>query len=255
MQFIMRLAVGFFFSATFAHAIEAASVDQQPGRPNILLIVADDLGYSDLGVYGGEIDTPNLNALADSGLQLTDFHAAPACSPTRAQLMSGMDNHRAGLGLMAETRSPHLGKPGYEGFLNFRVAAMPELLADAGYHTYMTGKWHLGFEPEQLPSARGFDKTFALLGGGAHHLDDTSVYGPGGAGTTKARYREDGEVATVPDGFYSTRFFTDQLIKYIDANKSSNRPFFGYLSYTAPHWPLQAPKASIDKYAHRYDKG
>lgn len=225
-------------------------------RPNILLIVADDLGYSDLGTYGGEIDTPNLDALAQSGVQLTNFHTAPSCSPTRAQLMTGIDNHLVGLGVMAEYRNaPTLGKPGYEGYLNFQAATLPELLADAGYHTFMAGKWHLGRAPEQQPSARGFERSFALLGGGAAHLDDMSVYGPDGGESEKAEYRENGEVSTLPKDFYSTRFYTDKLIEYIDAEKESGKPFFGYLAYTAPHWPLQAPKASIDKYKGRYDAG
>ncbi len=228
---------------------------QGESRPNILLIVADDLGFADLGIYGSEINTPNIDALAEAGIQFTNFYADPSCSPTRARLMSGTDNHLAGLGVQAEFRAPTLGQPGYEGYLNHRVATLPELLADAGYHTYMTGKWHLGYEDDQVPFARGFQKTFALLGGGAHHLNDMSVYGPKGAGTKKARYRENGWVAQVPDDFYSTRFFTEKLMEFIESDRADGKPFFGYLAYTAPHWPLQAPKASIDKYKGRYDAG
>jgi len=224
-------------------------------RPNILLIVADDLGYSDLGIYGSEIKTPNLDALAMSGIMLTDFHAAPLCSVTRAMLMSGTDNHLAGLGTMAETQRFPLGEPGYEGYLNFRVATLAELMADAGYNTYMTGKWHLGLSEELSPAARGFDKSFALTSGGAAHLDGMSVYGPASAGTEKARYRENGKLVGVPDKYYTTRFFTEKMIEYIDSQKNDSKPFFGYLAYTAPHWPLQAPDESRDKYKGVYDEG
>lgn len=133
-------------------------------RPNVLVIVVDDLGFNDLGIFGSEIETPNIDALIREGVMLTNFHVAPTCSPTRAMLLSGTDNHIAGLGNMAEgTAANQQGHPGYEGFLNFRVAAMPELFQDAGYNTYMTGKWHLGLTEETSPAARGFDKSFAML--------------------------------------------------------------------------------------------
>ena len=136
-------------------------------RPNILLIVADDLGYSDLGAFGGEIETPNLDRLAESGLQLTSMYAAPTCSPTRAMLMSGTDNHLAGLGTMAEAIQPfQRGQPGYEGYLNPQAHSIAELLRDGGYRTSMVGKWHLGLAPEQGPDRRGFEQSFTLLDGG-----------------------------------------------------------------------------------------
>lgn len=146
-------------------------------RPNFLLIVADDLGFSDLGCFGGEIRTPNIDGLATSpdGLRLTNFHTASMCSPTRSMLLSGTDNHIAGLGQMEfwgrgqDPPVPWAGRPGYEGYLNFRVAALPEVLRDAGYYTCMSGKWHLGLKPEQSPHARGFERSFALLPGGASH--------------------------------------------------------------------------------------
>lgn len=221
--------------------------------PNILLVVADDLGYSDLGAYGGEIATPNLDALAREGVVFTQFYAAPTCSPTRAMLLSGMDSHRAGLGSMAEAiaMTPHQqGQPGYEGYLNERVAALPELLHAAGYHTYMAGKWHLGLEPEQGPSARGFERAFALLQSGGGHFDHLGLFP-----NDPARYRDDGREVQLPADFYSTRFYSDRIIEYIEAGRGDGRPWFAYLAYTAPHWPLQAPRASIDKYAGRYAAG
>ncbi|HXC60156.1 MAG TPA: sulfatase-like hydrolase/transferase, partial [Steroidobacteraceae bacterium] len=133
-------------------------------RPNILYILADDLGYADLGAFGSEIPTPNLDALAKDGMLLTDFYAGMTCSPTRAMLMSGMDHHLAGLGVMgAPTRDDQKGKPGYEGYLNFRIASLADLMSDAGYNTYMVGKWHLsdGARVETGPHARGFKRVFA----------------------------------------------------------------------------------------------
>ena len=222
-------------------------------RPNVLLIVADDMGFTDLGVFGGEIGTPNLDQLANNGLRLTNFHVAPTCSPTRAMLLSGTDSHIAGLGNMDGEIAPNQeGHPGYEGYLNFRVAALPELFQDAGYDTYMAGKWHLGLTGETNPAARGFDRSFAILpGGGGHFANMLPIVGP-----ETAKYSEDGEtIEALPEDFYSTRSYTERMIEYIDAGRDSGNPFFAYLAYTAPHWPLQAPPESIARYHGNYDAG
>ena len=223
-------------------------------QPNILLIVADDLGISDIGVYGGEISTPNIDALARAGVIFTQFFASPNCSPTRAMLFSGMDSHLAGLGNMKEEVifvSNQNGRPGYEGYLNSRVASLGELLRDAGYHTYMTGKWHLGESKDTNPVARGFEKSFALLEGGAGHFNMMANVGP-----AEAKYEEDGEkLDSLPENFYSSRFFTEKLIEYIDGDLRDGKPFFAFLAFTAPHWPLQAPDESIAKYSGKYDSG
>jgi arylsulfatase A-like enzyme len=143
----------------------AQAVDAQ--RPNIVYILADDLGYADLGVFGSEIPTPNLDALARGGMLLTDFYSGMSCAPTRAMVMSGMDNHQAGMGVQgAPRREEQKDQPGYEGFLNFRVASLAELMSDAGYNTYMTGKWHLGSTVETGPRARGFKRSANGTGGG-----------------------------------------------------------------------------------------
>ena len=219
-------------------------------RPNIVLIVADDLGYSDLGAFGSEIPTPNIDALAHGGMMLTQFYTSMTCSPTRSMLLSGTDNHVAGLGVMAARETgPQRGQPGYEGYLNFRVAALPELLRDAGYRTYMTGKWHLGAEVETGPAARGFDRSFVSIDGAAH-LGGLSWNGPG-----LAPYRDGETLVHVGDDFYTTRFYTDRMIEYLEADRADERPFFAYLAYTAPHWPLQAPPESIAKFDGRYDDG
>ena len=227
--------------------------EAQDNRPNILLIVADDLGYSDIGSFGGEIATPTLDDLANEGLQLTNFHVLPSCSPTRSVLLSGMDNHRAGLGTMGELTTPEMeGHPGYAGYLNFEVAALPEVLKAGGYHTYMAGKWHLGSEEETSPHARGFEETFILAPGGGSHWSDQKPMSP----PQTMVYRRNGKpVASLPEDFYSTKYYTDVLLQFIDQNKKDGKPFFAYLSYTAPHDPLHAPKAYIDKYRSKYDDG
>ncbi len=220
-------------------------------RPNILLIVVDDMGYSDLGAFGGEIKTPNIDSLAAAGVKFTDFYVGPTCSPTRSMLMSGNDNHIAGLGNMREALTPNqVGQPGYEGYLNDRVVSVAELLRDAGYHTYMAGKWHLGEEPEHDPSRRGFEKSFTLLQGGASHFDDEWMMYANYTPT----YRENGVRVHVPPGFYSTQFYTDKIIKYLD-EQEDKKPFFAYLSFTAVHDPLHLPDDWLDRYDGVYDGG
>ena len=184
-------------------ALIAGSCGAADTRPNILLIVVDDMGYSDIAPFGGEIDTPNISALAESGMLFTDFHTSSTCSPTRSMLLSGTDNHLAGMGSMGETLTPNQeGQPGYEGHLNDRVVGIPTLLRDSGYYTAMTGKWHLGEEIEQDPSRRGFQNVYTMLTGGTSHFDDEWMmyanYAP--------IYRENGDRVHVPNGFYSSEF-------------------------------------------------
>ena len=231
-----------------------ANNDVEPvaSKPNVLLLVADDLGYSDLGSFGGEINTPNLDKLATSGLQLTNFYAAPTCSPSRAMLLSGMDNHLVGLGTQKYYWSKEQkGRSGYEGYLNKRFVTIATQLKSAGYHTYMAGKWHLGYDESTYPSARGFEESFALLEGGASHLDQRGVI----PNASKANYRKNGQPADLPANFFSSEFYTDTLINNIESNRKDGKPFFAYAAYTAPHWPLQAPEEFIEKYKGVYDSG
>lgn len=243
-------------------SVDAASGNESriDNRPNILLIIADDLGYTDLGAFGGaDMHTPNLDTLAAEGLRLANFYAAPTCSPTRAMLMSGADSHRAGLGDMRE-RMPLTGErpPGYEGYLNDRVLTLPALLQDLGYTTMLSGKWHLGHDYDIGPWARGFDRSFAALSGVHNHYGDSTELP-----TTLWEYVhhapihwQDGvPVEDLPDYFYSSNYFTDRLVGFIHENKSSGKPFFGVLSFTAPHWPLQAPAEAYLKYEGQYDDG
>ena len=220
------------------------------GRPNIVVILADDLAYSDIAPFGSEIDTPNLTRLAKSGTTFTYFHSSPMCSPSRAMLLTGVDQHRSGFGTMVEFLSDEQrGRPGYEGYLNDRVATIAERLGAHGYATYMTGKWHLGVESE--PSTRGFERSFTLLQGAGSHFDDRGY----GEMMPTVTYLRDGEPATLPKDFYSSDFYTSELIRHIDEGRADGRPFFAYLSFTAPHWPLHAPAETIAKYEGRYTEG
>ena len=222
-------------------------------RPNILIIVADDMGYSDIGAFGGEIVTPTLDQLASDGLRLSNFHVLPTCSPSRSVLLSGIDNHLAGIGTMGEVRTAEMeGRPGYAGYLNFEVAALPEVLQADGYHTYMAGKWHLGDGEETTPHARGFEETFALLPGGGSHWSDRRPLSPP---QTMIYSRNGQAVESLPDDFYSTQYYTDVLLEFLEGDRGDGKPFFAYLSYTAPHDPLHAPKKYIEKYKGAYDLG
>jgi arylsulfatase A-like enzyme len=244
------------FAALIGAAATVGSVQAKERRPNLLVIVADDLGYSDLGAFGGEIRTPNLDKLALNGIRLAGFHTAPTCSPTRSMLLSGTDNHRAGLGTMAEMIRPNQqGKPGYEGYLRSDVATLAERLSVSGYRTLLSGKWHLGLTPEQDPHARGFERSFALLQGGHNHYGTDADPEKGG----RATYTEQGKRLTqLPPDFYSSDTFATRLIEFLGEEPASGkpaRPFFGYLAFTAPHWPLQAPAEDIARYKGRYDEG
>lgn len=229
----------------------AAADDKAAGnRPNIIVILTDDLAYSDIGVYGGEISTPNLDALAKRGTAFTSFRTTPMCSPSRATLLTGQDQHRTGFGTMAEFLTDNQrGQPGYELYLNQRVTTIPEKLRSYGYNSYMSGKWHLG--RAVLPPQRGFDQSLYLIQGAANHYINKGY----AKHMATVQYEENGKPFTLPKGFYSTDYYTSKLIDYIEGGRSSRKPFFGYLAYTAPHFPLQAPKALIAKYEPIYAKG
>ncbi|PWW78101.1 alkaline phosphatase-like protein [Tuber magnatum] len=236
-------------------------------RPNFLVIVADDLGFSDCSCFGSEIQTPNIDRLASKGLRFTNFHVAGACSPTRSMLMTGTDHHIAGLGQLSEyTRnSPaHQGKPGHEGYLNDKVVTLPQLLKDGGYFTIMSGKWHLGLKPEYSPHARGFERSYALLPGCANHYGFEPQYNdhlPGFFETAVTALHMENSTY-VPQNppepnFYSSDFYASKLVDYLETRTPDerSRPFFAYLPFSAPHWPLQAPEASVKKYEGLYKDG
>ena len=223
------------------------AVEVQP--PNILLIVADDLGYTDLGSFGGEIATPHLDGLARAGVRLTNFRTGPSCAPTRAMLMTGTDNHLAGMGSQSNATEKQRVSPAYQNQLLPSVPTVAERLAAVGYRSVASTKWHLGAEAHALPNARGFERSLVLLEGGAGHFDDTPIFSH-----YEASWLEDDRPITLPDDFYSTDFMTDKVMAYI-GETPKDVPYFAYLGYTAPHWPLQAPASDIETYRGRYDAG
>lgn len=219
-------------------------------RPNIVILMADDLGYSDTSAYGSEIPTPNIDALVASGQMYTDFHTQASCSPTRASLLTGADNHRTGFGNVSaflRFNPGQIGQPGYETLLNDRVVTVATLLRDAGYHTYLSGKWQLGIEGGEegnyWPDDRGFEKSFGIITGAASHFDDRIGFS---RGRPIAIYAEDGVEIPAADPLpadfdYSTFFYTQRMKEYIESNREDGQPFFAYLAYTAPHAPLHVP--------------
>jgi len=230
----------------------SSETEQKEKQPNILLVMVDDMGYTDTQPYGGEINTPAIDMLAKKGMLFIDFHTSVSCSPTRSMLMTGIDNHLVGLGNMGELLAPNqVGKPGYEGFLNDNVISLAEVLKGAGYHTYMAGKWHLGHNEESIPGARGFEKVLSLLNGGASHFNDMA----GLTAEEHVEYTMNGKKITeLPKEFYSTRSFTDFLINAV-REAEDDKPFFAYLAFSAPHDPLQVPEPWLSKYNGVYDEG
>jgi arylsulfatase len=222
-------------------------------RPNFLLVVIDDMGYTDLGSFGGEIHTPHIDALAEKGVRFTDFHVSVSCSPTRSMLMSGTDNHLAGMGTMSELLKPwQRGKPGYEMHINDRVVTLPELLREGGYHTYMAGKWHLGHHKGNRPFDRGFEKSYSLMNGGASHWNDMSPLFE----ADEITYTKNGQkLESLPGDFFSSRSYTDFLMDSIRENRSDGKPFLAYLAFTAPHDPMHVPEPWRTKYKGHYTDG
>lgn len=221
-------------------------------QPNIILILADDLGFTDIAPYGSEISTPSLTALASEGIRFTNYHTAASCAPSRAMLLTGVDNHRAGVASIPEAIPPEQsGFDNYQGVLGNNVVTVASLLEASGYHTYMAGKWHLGKERHQLPSRRGFEKTVAMADTGADNWEQKPyipIY-------KKANWFADGEEMVLPEDFYSSRFLIDKTIEFIDSNLEDGRPFFAYLPFQAVHIPVQAPQEFIDQYMGVYDVG
>jgi len=231
----------------------ASASSATAARPNIVLILADDLGYSDTAPYGSEIATPHISRFAAEGMQFSNYHTAASCAPTRAMLLTGVDSHRNGVPNIPESIPPYQSEhPNYTGTLNHDVVTIATLLADAGYHTYMTGKWHLGMEPDLLPSRRGFERTVAMADTGADNWEMKTylpIY-------DKAHWFADGrELDALPEDFYSSKFYIDKTIEFIESHRADSRPFFSYIPFQAVHIPVQAPQEYTDKYMGVYDSG
>lgn len=240
--------------ATFAACVSTSenkkSTDE---RPNIILIMSDDMGYSDIGCFGGEINTPNLDAMAQNGVRFTSFYNTARCCPTRASLLSGLHPHQTGIGHMTNpSEKPvqfDLGLPEYSGVLNKNSVTIAEVLKEAGYSTMMTGKWHLGMnERDQWPLQRGFDRFYGLLDGASNFFKPVHPRGITLMNDT---------ISITDDNFYTTDAFTDYAIRFISESQQDegNKPFFLYLAYTAPHWPMQAPQEDVDRYKGKYMDG
>ena len=242
------LVSGIFFWFLVLGTVQA----QTDSRPNVVLILADDLGYTDISPFGSEISTPNIARLAAEGLSFTNYHTAASCAPARAMILTGVDSHRNGVPNIPEALPPEqMEFDHYQGVLSNGVVTLASLLQDQGYHTYMTGKWHLGHTPDLLPSSRGFDRTIAMADTGADNWEQRTylpIY-------DQAHWYADGAEHTLPDDFYSSEYFIDKTIEFIDSNNADDKPFFAYVPFQAVHMPVQAPKEFSDKYAGVYDEG
>ena len=229
---------------SFFHASAAAALAAAPAakRPNIVLIMADDLGFSDIGCYGSEIATPNLDRLARDGVRFRQFYNTARCCPTRASLLTGLYPHQAGIGHMIQDR----GHPSYRGRLNDRCVTIAEALREGGYRTAMAGKWHVGERRPHWPIDRGFERYYGLISGASNYWRVDP--GPGMA-TGNDPHKPD------ESKFYITDAFTDNALKFMDEFGKGGDPYFLYLAYTAPHWPLHAPEEDVAKYEGKYLKG
>ena len=222
-------------------------------RPNVVIILADDLGYSDLGCYGGEIDTPNLDRLASQGVRFTQFYNQARCCPSRAALLTGRYPHQVGVGAMIDDYARCIrdaaSRLSYQDGLSPQSPTFAELLKAGGYRTMMCGKWHLGERPGEWPVRRGFERSFVLLPGAMN-------YWVGGSDGPRAKMALNDQPWEPPaDGVFATDAFTHYAIEFLNGAKADGRPFILYLAYNAPHWPLHAPPEDIERYRNTYDAG
>lgn len=239
---LVAAVLGIMLATVGADAVLGSSAGS---KPNIIVILVDDMGFSDLGCYGSEIPTPNLDKLAAGGLRFTQFYNTARCCPTRASLLTGLYPHQAGVGHM----TGDAGLPGYRGRLNDRCVTIAEVLRGAGYFTAMSGKWHVGQNHGVVPWERGFDRSLNAAAGGFYFPDSprTELFLNGenvGRGGGK-----------VPDRWYSTDLWTDFGIQFIDEARAAKKPFFLYLAHNAPHFPLQAPAEDIARFRGKYMVG
>ncbi|MFM1987778.1 MAG: hypothetical protein RJA99_735 [Pseudomonadota bacterium] len=234
-------------------ATAAARPPAPARRPNLVLLIADDWGFTDVGAFGGEIPTPHLDALAREGVRFSNFHVAASCAPTRAMLFTGIEHHRAGVGNLLESMPrEHLGRPGYLGSLAPDVTTVSSLLQAAGYRTFVSGKWNVGTEPHNLPNARGFDRSIVQGDTGSDNWDPTQRYLPH---SRSVNWFEDGRPATMPERYYSSEWFVDRMIGYLRDEPDASRPFLAVVGFQANHVPLQAPAEFVARHAGRYDAG
>lgn len=223
---------------------------QQIDRPNVVLILADDMGYSDLGCYGSEISTPNLDGLADGGIRFTRFYNGARCCPTRASLLTGLYAHQTGVGGMVKYEQSPQPDP-FQGYLNNECVTLGEVLGQAGYRTMMSGKWHVGEFRDQWPLQRGFRRYYGLISGAMNYFNIEK----GKPNATRVFLDGNREIRPQGEGFYATRNFTDRALEFLDESAGEESPFFLYLAYNAPHYPLHALPEDIARYKGKYLDG
>ena len=254
-----------FLAAALAMPVssnEELSDTRNDQRPNVVVILVDDAGLTDFAPFGGEARMPAIQTLADRGTKFSNYHTSPLCAPSRAMLLTGIDNHRTGIATIPEVLTDNqVGQPGYSMFLEPGVRTLADRLKVAGYSTYMTGKWHLGSGKQDLPNSHGFDRSFALDASGADNWEQKPYMGY----YDFAPWYEDGQPADLPENFYSSKFIVDRMISYLDSYKDSDnqpdqqaaprQPFFSYLAFQAIHIPVQAPREITDSYNGVYDQG
>lgn len=255
----LLLFLGLLLAACSTSKDSSKIVVAETSRPNILYILLDDLGFSDLGCYGSDIATPNIDALAASGQVFSGFRTAPMCGPSRAMMISGNSNHIEGMGRMMNKLKKHRryhGLKHYEEDISDRIVAFPKLLQQAGYTTSIVGKWHLGWKENSLPSNQGFDNTCVLRHGISNYYNHKN-YSIGGPKDSISSYYSNGQPISYPEGTYATQWYTDKMLDFLQQEhaENPNTPFFAFASFTSPHWPLQVPQAYWDKYKGKYDDG
>lgn len=247
----MNIRASIWIGITWALSVTAAApllAQQAAEKPNIVLILADDLGFSDLGSFGSEIQTPNLDRLAKEGLRITQFYNSGRCCPSRAALLTGLYPHQAGVGDMVQDK----GTPAYQGYLSKNSATIAQLLKTAGYNTIISGKWHVGLVPSAWAVNRGFDQSFTMQNNGSSYFNSEPIYNDGRKVTFQLNGRE---IQRYDTSHYLTQAITDFAIQSIDRIKDQQNPFFLYLAYNAPHWPIQALPEDIARYKGKYLQG
>lgn len=226
--------------------IQANLFAQKNTKPNIVLILVDDLGFSDISPYGAnDIETPNIEKLAIEGIKLKEFYNNAICAPTRASLLTGQYPHKAGIGFF----NVNLGLPAYQGFLNKESLTLAEVLKRGGYSTIISGKWHVGDARDQWPAQRGFDKSFGFIGGASNYYEINDSNNP------DVKLLKNNQPYYLEKGKYLTEEITNNALSFLDEQSKEKKPFFLYLAYNAPHWPLQALPEDIAKYKGKYKKG
>ncbi len=235
-----------FIMAILLITAGACNTVETNNRPNVILILVDDMGFSDIGCYGSEIATPNIDKLGYNGLRFAQFYNAARCCPSRAALLTGLYPHQAGMGGMVDRHGRSRPEGPYQGWLNKKSVTIAEVLKKSGYQTYMAGKWHVGEDSLDWPLQRGFDKYFGLIGGACSYFEVL----PG-----RTIVRNNQVCTALEDGFYMTNAITESAIQYIEEAITKENPFFLYLAYTAPHWPLHALPEKINKYKGKYLQG